>query len=127
MSDFNAMGLILATFLLGGFLLIYLSKTLNQRLDTILTGVANGVRVSHKHRHLMLYSMYFQFLGSMIALSVILAVSFVQMADHVSHPGIKNLAYLAAVLVAFPGFSWSVLGTSSGLHCARVLRQAEAD
>jgi hypothetical protein len=127
MSNLNAIGLILATLLAGGFLITYLARTLNKRIDAILTGVIDGTRVSRKHRQLMLYNMYFQYLGGMIALSIIIALGLVQMGDHVSDSGIKNLAYVAAVLAGFPAFTWSILGTSSGLYCARVLRQAEAD
>jgi hypothetical protein len=127
MSNLNAIGLILVILVGGGFLIIYLARTTNRRLDAALTGIVDGARVSRKHRQLMLYNMYFQYLGGIIAFSIIFAFGFVQIADHLSDPGIKNLAYAAAVLAGFPGVTWLLLGTSSGLHCARVLRQAEAD
>jgi len=127
MSNLNAIGLILVTLLAGGALIIYLARTANKRLDAVLTGVVDGIPASLKHRQLMLYNMYFQYLGGIIALSIIIALGFVQMADNVSDPGIKNLAYAAAVLAGFPGFNWLILGTSAGFYSARVLRRAEAD
>ena len=126
MSNLNAIGLILVTLLAGGALIIYLARTANKRLDAVLTGVVDGIPASLKHRQLMLYNMYFQYLGGIIALSIIIALGFVQMADNVSDPGIKNLAYAAAAIAAFPAGTWAVVGTTGGLYCARVLREAKA-
>jgi hypothetical protein len=69
----------------------------------------------------------FQYLGAVIGVATVLALGFVQMANHVSDPGIKNLTYAAAAIAAFPAGTWAVVGITGGLYCSKVLRQAEAD
>ena len=127
MSNLLAIGVVLGTLFTGGFWVVWVANTINMRFDAIVTGVIDGTRLSLNHRRLMLYNMYYQYLGGVIGVSTVLALGFVQMANHMSDPGIRNLAYAAAAIAAFPAGTWAVVGITGGLYCSKVLRQAEAD
>lgn len=127
MSNLTALGLILVTLLAGYAVIAHASNTLNRRADMIVVGLVDGVPVSKKHRYLMLFHIYLSQLGSVIALSAILAVGYVRIADNLDDPGVRNLAYLVAGLAAFAAINWLLLGTSYLIHCWQVLRQANGD
>jgi hypothetical protein len=57
--------------------------------------------MSRKHRYLKLSHIYVGQLGAVIALSMILAFGFVQIADNVTDSGVRTLAYLVAGLAVF--------------------------
>jgi hypothetical protein len=127
MSNLNAVALVLAILIADGFLTTYLSIAANRRLDVALSGLVAGIPASQKHRRVMLYNMYVGYVGGIIGLCVFVAFGLVEVAHYVNEPRIKNLAYAGAILAGFPALTWSILGTSAGLHCAKVLRQTGAD
>jgi len=49
MSNLNAIGLILATLLVGYAVVVNASNAINKRADMIVAGVVEGVPVSKKH------------------------------------------------------------------------------
>jgi len=77
MSNLETIGLIIAALVAGGALMVYLSEILNKRALVILTGLADGVPVSAEQRRLMLHRMYFQYLGGLIAISIVLALALI--------------------------------------------------
>ncbi|NNE20442.1 MAG: hypothetical protein HKN10_18400 [Myxococcales bacterium] len=126
MSNFEAIGLILAT-LLGGYVaIVWTSKILNERADMVLSGVVNGVPASKRHRHIMLYHGCLQYFGGSIALAFVLTVGELRIASNVDDPDVRTLAYLAASLGAFAALSLSILAPFFLTHCARVLRNEAA-
>jgi hypothetical protein len=127
MSNLNAIGLILATLIAGSFFLIYASNTINKRADMIVVGVVEGVPVSTKHRYLMLYHVYLSQVGGVIAISIVIAVGCLRIADSVTNSDVTMLAYLVAGLGAFAAVNWLFLGTSYFIHCAQVLRDDRRD
>jgi len=126
MWNLIAIAVVFGTLFLGGFFIVWVANIINMRFDAIVSGVIDGTRLSLNHRRSMLYNMYYQYLGGVIGVATVLALGFVQMANHVDDPGIKNLAYAAAAIAAFPAGTWAVVGTTGGLYCARVLREAKA-
>ena len=125
MSNLETIGLIIATFVAGGGLLLWVSELLNKRAVIILTGLSDGVPVSLEQRRLILYRMYFQYLGSIIAFSFVLTLALIRIAENVADPKIQGLAYVTAFLAGFPGLNWAILGTWTAIDCARAIRQAE--
>ena len=125
MSNLQTNGLILAAFVVGSGLLVFMSEILNKQAGVILTGLSDGVPVSLELRRVMLYRVYFQYLGGVIAISVILALALVRIAENVQDPDIKTLAYVTAVSAGFPALTWAILGTWTGIDCARAIRKAD--
>jgi hypothetical protein len=124
MSNLETIGLILATLVGGGGLLIWLSELLNRRAAIILTGLSDGVPISLEQRRLMLYRVYFQYLGSIVGISLVLTLALVRIAENVGDPDIQGLAYVTAFLTVFSGITWATLGTWTGNDCVRELRKA---
>ena len=127
MSNLNAIGLILATTIIAYVVIIYTSNALSKHVDIVVTGVAEGVPMSTKHRHLKLSHMYISQWGAVVGIAIILAFGFVQIAGSVTDSGVRTLAYLVAGLAAFTAVQWLVLGASYLVYCFQVLRQARAD
>jgi len=125
MSNLQTIGLILATLVGSGASITYSSELLNRHAATILTGLKDGIPVSLALRRMTLYRVYFLYMGAVIAFSIAIALGSLRIAENVSDPGIKNLAYVAAVIMAFVAVAWSVLGTWTGIDCARAIREAE--
>ena len=124
MSNLETIGLILVAFIGGGALLTFLSEVLNKQAGVILTGLSDGVPVSLELRRVMLYRVYLQYLGGVIATSVVLALASVRIAENVHDPDIKTLAYISAFFAGFVACSWAILGTWTGVDCARAIREA---
>ena len=127
MSNLSAIGLILSTAIIGYVVIIYASNALSKHVDIVVTGVAEGVPMSTKHRHLKLSHMYVSQLGALVGIAMILAFGFVKIADSVTDSGVRTLAYLVAGLAAFAAVQWFVLGISYLIYCLQVLRQAQSD
>jgi hypothetical protein len=127
MSNLNAIGLILVTLIAGSFFLTYASNTINKRADMIIVGVVEGVPVSTKHRYLMLYHIYLSQLGGVIAVSIVIAVGCLQIADSVTNSDVTMLAYLVAGLGAFAAVYGLVLGTSYFIYCLQLLRETKRE
>ncbi|NNE19209.1 MAG: hypothetical protein HKN10_12115 [Myxococcales bacterium] len=125
MSNLETIGLILATLVGGGALLTYLSELTNKHAEVITTGLKDGIPVSRDLRAVLLYRVYFLYMGGLIAFSIAIALGLLLIAENVSDPGIKTLAYVTAVIPAFSGVSWSILGTWTGIDCARAIGKAE--
>ena len=126
MSNLETIGLIIATNAAGGGLLIWLSEILNKRAAVILTGLSDGVPVSLGHRRLVLYRVYFQYLGSIVAVSILLTLALIRIAENVGDPDIQGLAYISAIFAGFPAITWAILGTWTAIDCVKELRRAEA-
>ena len=127
MSNLNAIGLILATAIIAYVVIIYTSNALSKHVDIVVAGVAEGVPMSTKHRHLKLSHMYVSQWGAVVGIATILAFGFMKIADSVTDSGVSTLAYLVAGLAAFTAVQWLVLGMVYLTYGLQVLRQAEAE
>lgn len=125
MSNLETIGLILAALVGGSALVIYVSEVLSKHVVVIITGLNDGIPVSIELRRLMLYRICFPYMGGSAAFSIAIALGLLRIAENVSDPSIRTLAYIIAVIMAFPGVNWLVLGTWTGIDCARAIRKAD--
>ena len=123
MSNLAAILLILATLCFAYVVIIYASNKLNEHVDVIIAGVIQGVPASTKHRYIKLNQIFLPQAAAVFVFSLIMALGYIRIADNVSDPDVRTVAYLAACLGAFGAASWLVLGVSFYVHCYHVLRQ----
>ena len=112
--------------------IVFIGKAANDIHAQIVTGVVRGTPVSTGVRRGLLFSALLPFQSTIVALTAFIALTQLQIADHVSGADVKLVAYFAGFLAA-SGSVYFLLGSVVGLlrHSARVrrdkLRQAEAD
>jgi hypothetical protein len=123
MSTFQALTLILATVIFGGFLLQVLSKMAETQSHTIVIGVYNGVPLSTEHRKMMLWNYYLPTGNSGVITSVFLGIVLAQIGKNVAEPTVQLFAYGAAGVLGLNAFLW-LAGTISGvIYFTSVLRK----
>ena len=123
MSDSTATAVALAIGVAAYVAIIYASNWLSRHVDVIVTGVADGVPMSTRHRYLKLHYIYLGQLGAVIAICMIFAFGFVRFASTVDDPGMRTLPYLLAGLAAFGAVQWLIMGASYFVYCLRILRE----
>lgn len=126
MSDVEAIGLITGVILVGVFLYLYVDKWLEERVDTIVTGVVRGVVVSIEHRRMLLQTRLKFLVIIQIFLQALVSLGLWLLAGAVSNEGAALYAYLGSFFFFSAVLGWSVLFPSWYRYLARVLRQAES-
>ena len=101
MSNLNAIGLILAILIFGGFVMSYTTHVVHIRSDAITTGIVRGVSVSIKERWMILFHDWMPAAFGIAVFGVILALGQLEIAQQVNDEGIKLLAWLSAALAGF--------------------------
>jgi hypothetical protein len=127
MSNTAAIALILATLCFAFAVIFYGSDHINRHIDVIFSGVLEGIPISRKHRSLKLNHMMLQLTGAVIALSMIIAMGYVGIANSVTDPEVTTLAYVAAGLAGFGVISWIFGGVSCYIQCLAAIRQDRRD
>jgi len=127
MSDLEAIGLITAVILVGAFLYFYADRWLEERVDTIVTGVVRGVAVSVEHRRMLLQTRVKFLVVIIIFLLALVSLGLWLIGRTVSTEGLALYAYLGSFFFFIGALAWSALFPSWYRYLARVLRQAEAD
>jgi len=127
MSDFPALALIFSSFFAGAYLFFHLTKLANEVGAEVATGMACGVPVSTERRRMLLYGTWpFYVLGA-VACILFFALANLRIAGLVADPGIRQLAYLAALIGAIAASTWLLVGPLEVSYYRSLLRQAEAD
>ena len=100
MSDLTT--LIAMTFLvaIATFLYYYIHEKVNRIGDQILTGMVQGMRISKRTRHAMLFQMWAPYQTGAIGVGVFFAFAALEIADHVGDKDVKMLSYFASFLFA---------------------------
>lgn len=123
MSD--STGLIALSFLAvtGFFLAFFIASLVNELGTRIVTGVVDGTPISTGTRHAMLFQMWLPYQMGQVASLVFFVVAFLEMADQVSGPGVRLVAYLAA-FIAGVACVMGLMTSTFGLlqYRARLLR-----
>ena len=132
MSDLTF--LVADSFLVIGatFLVTFSGKIAADKSAEIITGVVKGIRVSPAMREGMLFGIWLPWHTGTVGFTAFLALTQLEMANHVTDPNVKQVAYFFAFLAAVVSVAALVLNTV-GLFAQRAkvrrdaLRQAEAD
>lgn len=98
------------------------------RMDEIVTGVVNGVRVSMKHRWYILIFGFTAFANAAAILHAVFAIGYFQVAKaHAGSEAVENVAIVCGAASAW-GFVAIVLPSIAlTVYMMRVLRQADED
>jgi hypothetical protein len=122
MSSFEGYALIIAGFLGGLSLVLYLTKTLNAAGATVLLGVARGFPVAIEHRWLTLLQIYLGMLIAILILEFFLFYAFLGIAGEVDG-SVERLGYLAAGGMGFAFVIQLIWGTLNFFRCMSKLRR----
>jgi len=110
------------------FFSICLANLANNLGAQIASGVAQqGARLSAETRRVMLFHMWLPYESAGAALSTLIAIAALQVADQVSASSVRLLAHLLAFIGLAGLVTWVLSGTVCFLHYRSILRQAEAD
>jgi hypothetical protein len=116
----------------GALSIVFIGKLAADKSAQILTGVVLGTPVSPAMREGMLFGMWLPWHAASVAIAAFLALTQLEMANHVTDANVRVVTYFAAFLAAFASVATLVL-PAVGLftHRAKVRRdaqrQAEAD
>ncbi len=124
MSNVNAMGLIFAILIFGGFVISYTTHIIHLRSDAITTGIVRGVPISIKERWMILFHDWVPAAFGIAVFGVLLALGQLEIARQVDDEGIRLLAWLSAGLAGFTSAFWLILGISYFTNCLLLLRDA---
>jgi len=124
MSNLNAIGLIFAILIFGGFVITYTTHVIHLRSDAITTGIVRGVSISIKERWMILFHDWVPAAFGIAVFGVLLALGQLEIAQQVNDEGIKLLAWLCAGLAGFTSAFWLILGISYFTNCVLILREA---
>jgi len=124
MSNLNAIGLIFAILIFGGFVITYTTHVIHLRSDAITTGIVRGVSISIKERWMILFHDWVPAAFGIAVFGVLLALGQLEIAQQVNDEGIKLLAWLCAGLAGFSSAFWLILGISYFTNCVLILREA---
>jgi len=127
MSDFNAVAVITAVILVDVFVYLYLDRWLEERVDTIVTGVVRGAPVPIEHRWTLLQLRLVFLLAMQIVLQGIVSLSLLLLGRYVNTEEVALLAYLGSFFAFTAVLGWTVMGPVLYFRLAKTLRQAEAD
>ena len=127
MSDFAALGAMVAMGIANAFLFVFMDKWVNSRGDTVATGVVRGVRISARHRRYVLQVRLILNAGTLIVVEGVLAIGWLLVAGNAGASDLKFLAYVLAFINAVGAIGWVATLPSHYRHLATVMREAETD
>jgi hypothetical protein len=126
MSNLNGLALIIATFISGTFLVIYIASLQNKASSEVLAGTLLGARVSVQVRWIWLLQVFLGMAMAIVVTDFFLVFAFLRIAANVGE-GLQMLAYLGAATAGFGLVLQLLFGTMAFINKAKLLRQAEAD
>jgi hypothetical protein len=127
MSDFTALGAMVALGIANAFLFVFMDRWVNGRGDTIATGVVRGVRISARHRRYVLQVRLILNAGTLIVVEGVLAIGWLLVGGNASPGDLKLFAYLVAFIDAVGAVGWLATMPSHCRHLAAVMRESETN
>lgn len=127
MSDFAAVGLLMALAMLGTCTFVYIHRHAVERRDLIITGIRGGIPMAVDERRLEVYREWLITIVLLFVYEGMIVLGWMILASSIDSDVIKTYAYACAI-VAFSGVVGAAYqGILGYLQLASVLRQAEAD
>jgi hypothetical protein len=125
MSDFTAIGMIMALATANMFVYFRLDRRLSDAWAEIATGVIRGVPVSTKVRSQRLHGDWLFTLAAGIAFQAIFAVGWLLLARNVSTEEVKLFAYMIGFIALIGLSGWTLMSPFWYSYLRSVLREAE--
>jgi hypothetical protein len=112
--------------------IVFFGKLAADKSAEIITGVVGGIAVSPGMREGMLWGVWLPWHAGIVAVAAFLALTQLEMANHVTDANVKVVVYFVAFLAAFACvFDLALIPVGLFTHRAKVRRdkqrQAEAD
>jgi len=126
-AEFNAIGLTVGLILVNAFVFISMDKWVQDRSDSIASGMIRGVPVSIKHRRYLLQTRFLIHGPTLITIEGLLVAAWVFAGQHATVEELRLLAYLAAFVNATGAVGWTLLFPFWYFHLASLLRETGAD
>ena len=125
MSDFTAVGMIMALATANMFVYFRLERRLSDAWAEIATGFIRGIPVSTKVRSQRLHGDWLFTLAAGIAFQAIFAVGWLLLARNVSTEEVKLFAYMIGFLALMGLSGWTLMSPFWYSYLRSVLREAE--
>lgn len=122
MSNLNDLALIIATFISGIFLVVYVTKHQNEAGNDVLLGVVRGVPISTETRWILLFQVFVSMAGAILLVDFFLTFAFLKIAGRVVED-LRWLAYLGAGIAGLGFVLQLAFGTSAFFKYASILRR----
>jgi len=127
MSDFNALGALVALGIANGFLFVFMDKWVKSRAGTVATGFFEGVRMPIERRRYLLQVELVLNSGALIVIEGTLAIGWLLIGMNASGSDARLFAYLLVFIDTVAAVGWLVTFPVAYRHFASLLRQAETD
>ena len=125
MSNFVAMGVIVALFIANVFLVVTLDRWVHEIVETIVTGVVRGVQVPIIYRRRILQVNFLTTTSGIFAANAALTIGWIVMGRSATDEEAKWVAYLFAFPNAMGAAGWFFAFLLYYRHLAGILREAE--
>jgi hypothetical protein len=125
MSDFTTILLTLAIFGLMIICLLLVMTRGHQRMDEIISGVANGVPITTKYRWLMLFYDFWGYVAVGAVLLTVFATGFYRAGELAANPSVGAVANFCAIVCAVGVAGFFVLCLALTHYMGSVLRETK--
>jgi predicted secreted protein len=126
MSNLNDLALIIATFISGIFLIVYITKHQNEAGNDVLLGIIRGVPISTEARWIILLQVFVSLAGAILLVDFFLTFALLKIAGRVDED-LRWLAYLGASITGLGFVLQLSFGTSAFFKYASILRRTTRD
>jgi len=126
-SDLSLIFVTLAVFALLVVCLLFLMTRGHQRMDEIVTGVANAVPITTKYRWILLFYDFWGYVGVGAILLVVLALEFNRAADFADSPRVESIANFCSIASIVILVAFFILCVALTFYMASVLRETKRD
>jgi hypothetical protein len=127
MSDLTGLVAISALAVTSTFLILHVTRMINDLGDQIVTGFIRDHPIPATQRWLMLYSRWVAYVAVAVGVPLFLALAAAMMADHVGDADSRLLGYVAAFLLVIGGINWLIQGIVQFISYRSLLREAESN
>jgi len=127
MSDFTAIGMIMALATANMFVYFRLDRRLSDAWAEVATGFIRGVPASTKQRSLRLHGDWLFTLAAGIGFQAIFAVGWLLLGRNASAEEVRLFAYMICFIASIGLSGWILMSPFWYSHLVAVLREAEAD
>ena len=111
MSDFSAIGLLMALGVIATFNWLFFERSVRDLSNAIVTGIVSGVPISMRRRRLLFQRYWTMFAPALVGYQIIIVIGWVLMARSMGTDEVRLFAYLCAFFgaIAAVGAAYYVL------------------
>ena len=125
MSDFNAVGLLMALGMFATCSYFFIDKLIREQGEVIVTGVLGGVPISVDNRRLIFYRYWLMPAAALVVYQILIVSGWMIMAQSATTGQVKTLTYLYAFFGSVAVLGAVYQGIVGYFHIVSVLRHAQ--